>query len=355
LKGGLILPSRLDLELSTAAHKLIRDQIKVSPGESVLITTDSISDFRVAEEIAKAAESAGGKVMLAWHSTPEGYGQVTEAYLPEPLIACIPNTDVWIELNSQWLLYSTPWNKAVTNGRTRQVMLGGLSVDQLVRCIGKIDIRAQKEFQDKVVALTREARRMRLTNDAGTDVVFENDPKRPITNEIMYDTPGGHFLLGQIGWAPLESTINGMIAFDGAISGGGEAELGVLDEVITYVVEEGTIRDIRGGAKANLIKRWFEKLADPNMYIAAHVCYGFNPGARLEGTTTEDERVWGSTEWGFGYQGPMYSGGAAREAISHIDGVCLDCSVWLDERQLLDRGRVVWPEVAELARRLGRG
>ncbi len=346
------MPTRLDLELSAAAHKLIREQIRLRPNESVLITTDSVSDFRVAEEIAKAAESAGGRVMLAWHSTPEGYGRVTEAYLPEPLLACTSSTDVWIELNNQWLLYSSPWNKAVTNGRTRQVMLGGLTVEQLVRCIGKIDIQAQKEFQDKIVALTKGAKRMRITNDAGTDVSFENDPRRPVTNEIMYDKPGGHFLLGQIGWAPVEETINGTIAFDGAISGGGEAEIGVLDEVIVYLVEKGTIKDIQGGAKANIIRRWFEKLADPNMYVAAHVCYGFNPGARLEGTTTEDERVWGSTEWGFGYQGPMYSGGDAREAKSHIDGVCLNCSVWLDDQQLLDRGRIVHPEVVNLASRL---
>ncbi|MEW8958752.1 MAG: leucyl aminopeptidase, partial [Moorella sp. (in: firmicutes)] len=101
------MPSYLDLELAVAAYKLVREQLKVKTGESVLITTDSVSDFRVAEEIAKAAQSLGAKVMLAWHTTPEGYGQVTESYLPEPLIACIPHTDVWIELNNQWLLYST--------------------------------------------------------------------------------------------------------------------------------------------------------------------------------------------------------------------------------------------------------
>jgi leucyl aminopeptidase (aminopeptidase T) len=348
------MPTRLDLELSTAAYKLVHDQLKVKQGESVLISIDSVSDFRVAEEIAKVAQSFGAKVLLAWHSTPEGYGQVTEAYLPEPLIACIPNTDVWIELNNQWLLYSTPWNKAVTNGRTRQVMLGGLSVEQIVRCIGKVDIETQKAFQDKVVELTRQARKMRITNDAGTDITFENDVNRPITNEIMYDTPGGHFLLGQIGWAPIDDSINGTIAFDGAISGGGEAELGVLDEVITYIVEKGRIVDIVGGEKAKVIKKWFEKLNDPNMYLAAHVCYGFNPGAKLEGTTTEDERVWGSTEWGFGYRGPMYSGGPAREAKSHIDGICLNCSVWLDDKQLLDHGKVVLPELIPFAKALGK-
>jgi leucyl aminopeptidase (aminopeptidase T) len=344
----------MDLELSAAAYKLVHDQIKVKRGESVLITIDSISDFRVAEEIAKMAECMGGKIMVAWHSTPEGYGQVTEPYLPEPLLVCAPKTDIWIELNNQWLLYSKPWNEAVTNGRTRQIMLGGLSVEQLVRCIGKVDMEAQAQFQNTVVNLTKSAKKMRITNNAGTDIAFENDPNRPVTNELFYDTPGAHFLLGQIGWAPAEKTINGIIAFDGAISGGGEAELGVLDEVINYHVEAGKIVNISGGAKAKIIENYFKKLDDPNMYLAAHVCYGFNPGAKLEGTTTEDERVWGSTEWGFGFQGSMYTGGAPREAKSHIDGICKDCSVWLDEKQLLDNGKVVLPELVPLASQLGK-
>jgi len=82
------MPSYLDLELSQAAYKLMHDQVKVRKGESVLITIDSKADFRVAEEIAKVSEMLGAKVMLAWHSTPKGYGALTMPYLPEPLIAC---------------------------------------------------------------------------------------------------------------------------------------------------------------------------------------------------------------------------------------------------------------------------
>lgn len=347
------MPTYLDMELTKTAYKLLHDQIRLKKGESVLITTDSISNFRVAEEIAKMADALGGKVMLAWHSTPKGYGEVTLPYLPEPLIAGADKADVWIELNNQWLLYSSFWNRAVTNGRTRQVMLGGLSVEQMVRCIGMVDIDTQVAFQSRVVEMTRAASQMRITNRAGTDVTFRNDPARPINSEALYDKPGANFLIGQIGWAPIEESINGTIAIDGAISGGGDAELGVLDETISYHVEKGRIVDITGGKKAQIIRHWFEGLDDPNMYIAAHVCYGFNPNARLEGTTTEDERVWGSTEWGFGYQGPNYSGGKAREAKSHIDGICLDCTVYLDDRAILEEGKVVAPELLELARELG--
>jgi len=347
------MPTNRDLELFKAAYKTVREIIRVKEGENLLITIDSISDFRVAEEMAKAGEALGAKVMVAWHSTPKGYGKATDPYLPAPLIAACPEADAWIELNNQWLLYGTAWERAVTNGRTRNLMLGGLSADQIIRCIGEVDIEAQIAFQEKVVEITRRAKNMKIVSPAKTNVEFENDPNRPFANEHIADKPGGHFLTGQIGWAPKEESINGTLVFDGAVSGGGEAGIGVVTEPVTYEVEKGRIKHIRGGKEAEIVKKWFQKLNDPNMYTAAHVCYGFNPNARLGLTTTEDERVWGSTEWGFGYQGPMYSGGKPRVAASHIDGVCLACSVTCGDELLTKEGEVVHPDLVELAKACG--
>lgn len=39
-------------------------------------------------------------------------------------------------------------------------------------------------------------------------------------------------------------------------------------------------------------------------------------------------------------------------AASHCDGICLNTSVWLDGIQILDCGRVVHPELTEIAGRL---
>jgi leucyl aminopeptidase (aminopeptidase T) len=347
------MPTTSDLELFQAAYKTVKELLGVKAGENLLITIDSVSDFRVAEEMAKAGEALGCKVMVAWHSTPKGYGKAADPYLPAPLIAACPEADAWIELNNQWLLYGTPWERAVTNGRTRNLMLGGLSTDQLIRCIGEVDIVAQTAFQNKVVEITKRAKKMRITNASGTNVEFENHPDRPFANEHVAHTPGGHFLTGQIGWAPVEETINGILVFDAAISGGGEADIGVVAEPVSFEVEKGKIKKIHGGREAQIVRKWFDKLNDPNMDMAAHVCYGFNPNAKLGYATTEDERVWGSTEWGFGYQGPMYSGGAPRSAASHIDGVSLSCSVWCEDEQITKDGEVVHSELIELARAVG--
>jgi len=347
------MPTRHDLELAKAGHIVVNDMCAVAPGESVLITVDSAMDFRPAEEIAKVAEAAGGKVMVAWHSTPRGYGRVADSQLPEPLKQAIPAADVWIEFNDQWLLYSTSWTNAMFNGRTRYLFLGGLDSDRLVRCVTRLDMSLQQRFQNKVVELTGRASKMRVTTPAGTDVSFKNVPGRPITNELRADTPGAHFLVGQIGWSPREETIEGTIVFDGSFSGGGDADLGILIEPIKLRVERGRVVDIGGGTQAEQLRTWLEHLDDPNMYNLAHICYGFNPGAVLTGLCTEDERVWGATEWGNGHQGPMFDGDLP-DAVSHGDGICLCSTVWLDDVLLLEAGRVVHPELAEIARAIGK-
>ncbi len=347
------MPQMYELELGKAGHVIAWDMCRIKKGESILITVDSAMDFMPVEEVAKAAEAAGGKVLVAWHSTPRGYGKVADPQLPEPLKKAIPAADVWIEFNNQWLLYSTPWIEAMANGRTRYLFLGGLDRERVVRCISRLDMDLQERFQNKVVELTGRALKMRVTNPAGTDVSFENVPTRPITNELRADLPGPHFLVGQIGWAPLEESINGTIVFDGSFSGGGEADLGILTEPITLTVEKGRIKAITGGELAKKMSDWLKKLGDPNMYNLAHICYGFNPGAILTGLCTEDERVWGSTEWGNGYQGTMFKG-KLPAAVSHADGICLDSTVWLDNTLLLKEGKVVHPELTELATAMGK-
>jgi 2,5-dihydroxypyridine 5,6-dioxygenase len=347
------MPERYELELGKAGYVVAFQMCRIRKGETVLLTVDSVMDFKTVAETAKACEAAGGKVMVAWHSTPNGYGKVADPQLPESLKKAIPAADVWIEFNNQWLLYSTPWIEAMSNGRTRYLFLGGLDPERIVRCIAKLDMDLQEKFQNKVVELTHKAKKMRITTPMGTDISFENVSKRPITNELRADMPGPHFLVGQIGWAPAEQSINGVIVFDGSFSGGGEADLGILAHPIELSIKKGRIAEIKGQVEAQKMKGWLEKLGDPNMYNLAHVCYGFNPGAVLTGLCTEDERVWGSTEWGFGYQGPFFKG-KGISAVSHVDGICLDSSVWLDGQQIMDQGKLLEPRLAELAAKLGK-
>jgi len=348
------MPSTLDLEVAQAAYKVVTELCAIRRGESLLVTIDSAGTWRIAEELAKAGEAIGAKVMVAYHSTPVGVGKVGEPYHPDPLKAAIPATDVWIEVNAQWLGYSTPYEQAlVPPRRVRYLCLCGLNEERIVRLIGKVNLTAMAEFQDLVCDLTHAAKKMRVTTPAGTDVTFENDPRRPVLSEGWCRTPGSHFPLGQIAWAPIESTIQGDIVFDGSFYAGGPADLATLAQPITFRVREGVCHEIAGGEEAKLVRQWLASMNDPHVYHEAHICYGFNPGAKASGICVEDERIWGVTEWGFGHQGIQFQAGGVP-AVTHMDGICLNSSVWQDGMQILDEGKAVHPELAALAAKLGK-
>ncbi len=353
--GGIETMSKLlTLELANVAYKVVKEIVALKEGESLLITIDSNGDWIVAEELAKIGESLGAKVMVAYHSTPKGVGKVAEIYLPDSLKSAIPKTDVWLELNSQWLGYSAPFEEAlVPPKRVRYLCLCGLDVQRMVRFFGGIDLKAQDDFQNKVVDLTKRAGKMRITTPAGTDVSFENDPDRPVLSELWCHTPGAHFPLGQIAWAPIEESINGDIVFDCSFYAGGPADLPTLRTPITFQVKDGICVEINGGEEAKIVREWLDSLNDPGMYHEAHVCYGFNPGAKPSGTCVEDERIWGVTEWGFGHQGIQFKANGVQ-AVSHLDGICLNSSVWQDGEQVLKEGQIVHPKLTELAKKLGK-
>lgn len=344
----------LELELAVSAHKTVDDILKVKPGETLLVTIDSRADFRLAAAMARAGECAGAKTMIAYHSTAPAYGKAGEWRLPSSLFGAIERTDVWIELNDVWLYCNTAWEKATAEGtNTRYFHLGKMNPDSLWRCLGSLDLAALKEFMTAVADMTQAANQMRITNPAGTDVSFKN-AGRPVTNECGdASSPGVHFMLGQIGWAPLEESIAGEIVFDGSFHGGGSMDLGILRNPIKFVIEKGKIVAISGRGEAKLVKEWLAGLNDERMYHLAHTCYGFNPGAKLTGECTEDERIWGCTQWGFGYQAALFQG-ALGDAVTHGDGICLNSSVWLEGVQILAEGKVIEPKLAGLAKRLGK-
>jgi 2,5-dihydroxypyridine 5,6-dioxygenase len=337
-----------EFEVGKAA-RIMCDSLALKIGESVVITADTESDSRVVKTMAQAVHNAGAKPMVVLLATPLGVGKGADSMLPlEPLTACLKKADVWVEFNNQFLLYSTPYERVMeANKDIRYLGMIGMNVDMMIRTIGRVNLEPLRAFMLKVRDLTFEARKMRVTTPAGTDVSFENTKNHTTIScdTGRADVPGVHFLSGQIGWAPLLETVNGTIVFDGSIT----PPIGKLTQPVTLHVTSGRVIKIEGGWEAEQFEKWLRSFDDDNMFRLAHICYGFNPGAKLTGNVLEDERVWGCTEWGMGYQSAVDVPPDGIMAKSHTDGICLNSSVWLDNTQFLDRGKVVHPAVKALA------
>lgn len=344
------LVTYMDFELSYSATKLVRDVLKVSPGEEVAITADTASDWSVVEATARAIVVVGAKPVVILHQTPVGVGRAADQYLPiRSLTAVLTSTDVWIEYNRNWLLYSTPYWKAMELGRLRYICLVGMYADMMVRTIGRVDLDAMYRFQRKLAELTGRCRYMKISTPAGMNVEFENDPARPVLVEGEVQGPGEYMLFGQVDWAPIESSINGVIVFDGSVWP--PEDLGILKTPIKLFVRDGAVYRVDGGWEAKHFERWLKSFGDENMLRIAHISYGCNPGAKLSGNILEDERIWGVVEWGLGSQSPTFKG-KLGSAASHTDGVCMNPTVICDGEKIAENGDYVHPDLVELAQRL---
>jgi leucyl aminopeptidase (aminopeptidase T) len=349
--------SEYEFELGLAARKLADDILGVRQGETVAITGDTFSSREVMQAAARSVFELGGKPILMQVASPKGVGKAADPMLPlKTLIGALKGADVWIEFNYQWLLYSTVFDRVIEENRNiRYICLVGMNPDMMVRTIGRVDMHSLSEFLEKIAGLTAKGKRVQVTTSSGTDVSFENHPKRPpLVHSGVVSKGSVEMLPGQISWTPRLNTINGTIVFDGSIY----PPFGLLKEPVTLNVEKGRITGIDGGHQAKEFSFWLKNFKDESMYQLAHISYGFNPGARLTGDILEDERVWGATEWGIGNIGPKLVPDIPRgvPAASHSDGICLNSSVFVDGTRIMDKGKVVHPEeIARLAEKLTEG
>ncbi len=350
-----------EYELIKAGSILVKELFKLKPDETFVITADTESDSRVVDATASAAFTIGAKPLVIWLASPLGEGKAADPMLPvKALTAVLKEADAWVEFNKYFLQNSTPYNIAMKeNKKLRFLGLDGMNAAMMKRCIGRVNYPVLRNFLEKITEITRDAKYVRMTTALGTDVEFENaktqdgkpNPNHPFSTNAGYaDTPGVHFLAGQIGWVPDFKSINGTIVFDGSL-----VEMcGILKDPVSLTIEEGEIIKIEGGRQAMEFEDWTKSFNHPQMFKLAHATYGFHPGAMLTGIGVEDERIWGCTVWGMGAVDATFLNPGGISAPSHSDGICLNTSVWLDGKQIMEKGKMVKPDLAKLAKELGK-
>lgn len=332
-------------KLYNAARIVMQDMVRLKEGEAILIYADTASDGEVLDALAKAAYCAGGVVcVLVYAERPS-----VDMEPPKPLAAAMKASDVIIELAEKYIIHTQAYYEALAAG-ARTLSLTGVTRGIMERCIGGIDYSRMVEFGEALAEILRSASRMEVQTPAGTNLVFEFHGRPVFHNSGVVIKPGDQsFLGGQISWAPIEETIEGVIVIDGSIWP--PDELGLLKNPVKLMVEGGVIKCVEGGSEARIFEKWLESFGDPNMFKIAHVSYGFNPGARLTGKILEDERVFGCLEIGVGAQSPRFCGKVGR-AAAHADGVMLNPTVTLDSTLLEKDGVFLHPRLVNLQTRL---
>jgi leucyl aminopeptidase (aminopeptidase T) len=332
--------TRIGVELTRAAHRLVRYIRPIEKGHQVLISADSSTDMRVVEATAQAVYSAGGIPTIIFY--PASYMPMQT--VSEPLIGAASRAEVWFDFSISFQLFSPAYHAALLNGCI-YLMLNGMSADMMVRAIGQVDCKLLRQMSTWLYTQSQAAQKVRVATPAGTQLTMRVN----IAGDPFWESPpetGGYtqVLSGQSGFLVDRESVDGILVIDGSISL--PLDVGILHSPITLNVKGGYIQDIQGDVEARILENFLCHDKHPEALLIDHVCYGFNPGvSRLVGRILEDERLFGCIEFGVGavtYGSPV-----------HTDGICLNPSIWLDEMQIEENGRYVHPDLIQFCEQMG--
>ena len=337
----------LSLELAKGAYVLAKEVMLIKPNESVIVTGDTSSDKRVIDAVADAVYAIGGvPIVVNYATAPVAFQQP-----PAPIAAAVSKADVWIEFAYSTIMHSEAFQKSMESG-ARYINLTGMDVTMMVNTISKVDYITMVEFGEYLKSVLEKTDEIIVASPNGTNLKSYNKG-RGIKHSGQLATQKGFPIMlgGQVSWCPIETSINGTLVFDGAVFP--PKELGALNSPINLTVKDGRITKIEGGKEANIFSNWINGFDDPNMLRLAHYSMGFNPGVtKITGRIVEDERVFGSIEFGFGSQGATMMG-EFWNAASHTDGIVLNPTLTFDGQIFEKDGMFVDEKAIEFCKKLG--
>jgi len=317
----------ISAELHSASLIAVRDCMGVKPGERVLVITD-VKLRTIGYALFEATRSLGNDALLV-----EMVPRTTNGEEPPPEVAALmAQYDVVLCPTSKSLTHTDSRRAASAKG-ARIATLPGVTEEVMIRCMNA-DYTEIAARTFRLCDQMRTTKTIRVTAPAGTDITMPIEGREPHASSGLFREKGlsGNLPTGEAYLAPLEGLSNGIVVVDGSM-----ASVGMVDEPIRIVVNDGYATDITGGASARRLIELLEPHGKDGRTVA-EFGIGTNDKAILTGVILEDEKVMGTIHIAFGDNKSM--GGSVRVA-SHLDGLITQPTVWFDDRKIMEGGRLL--------------
>jgi leucyl aminopeptidase (aminopeptidase T) len=318
------------IEMMPGALKAVTQCAGVKPQENVVVACDT-NKMRLAEALAAAAYAVGGIPTILTFLPTGAHG----AQVPKAVVGAAARSDVFFMPTSWSMTHTDARIEAIKNG-ARVCTMCEVTEDCL--CAGGIqgDYEECDRLGRRIGALLEKAETVRMTSAGGTDLTGKIK-ERPVQYETgLFREPGQFAALpnSEINISPLEGTSEGVIVADVRVMGYGV----VSREPVTIEVKNGEVIDVSGGEAAGYLRDTLRAFNDPTAYTLAEFACGLNPACRIYSTNLED-----LGKLGFGHNGigSNYAIGGRVAAPCHIDVVYSEASLYIDDRLVLDRGRIL--------------
>jgi leucyl aminopeptidase (aminopeptidase T) len=212
---------------------------------------------------------------------------------------------------------------------TPQIMREGMRADYLV-----VD-----RLSTRVLDRVRQARTLRATTPAGTDVRVDLDPalRWVKTSGLISPDKWGNLPGGEVFTAPGE--VNGTFVIDGVVGDWLCDRYGLLkDAPLALTIEGNRLVDARSDNRNLRDDFWRYTHTDENSDRVGEVAIGTNIELRsVIGQILQDEKFPG-VHIAFGNPYGAHTG-ATWWSSTHIDVVGTQFDIWIDDARIMERGR----------------
>lgn len=315
-------------EICSAIKNLCEYCLEIKRGESVLIIADSLTR-EVAVLLEEGASQYTNQVMTM-------FIPVTPRDGAEPHIAvanAMSAVDVVLASTSKSITHTRARRQASQKG-VRIASMPGITVDMFVRGLNA-DYDAIRKRTEKLKDALKSGRRVRVTSDKGTDIIFSINKYLPIAETGLLREAGsfGNLPAGEVYIAPDEESAEGIIVFEQTMAG-----IGLLREPIKVFISAGKAVQIEGGEEAELLKQILSDVCDEGAYLLAEFGIGTNESVRITGKFLEDEKVLRTVHFAFGNNASM---GGHNKVPIHLDGLVINPDVTVDGKLIMKKGELI--------------
>ncbi|MBU7033010.1 MAG: aminopeptidase [Theionarchaea archaeon] len=192
-----------------------------------------------------------------------------------------------------------------------------------------------------IMGIATQSTRARLTSPAGTDLSATFSPRLkwvPDTGLLWYRGMFGNLPAGETYTCP--ESVDGVMVVDGILGDYFNEKFGDLQNTpVTIPVQHGrAVIDSVTCENATLQKEFAEYLRqDENANRVGEFACGTNTSLdHFVGNLLQDEKFPG-VHIAFGYPYPDHTG-ADWESGGHVDGIMRECTLWFDDRMIMENG-----------------
>ena len=332
-----------------AAFTAVLSRCAVGKGDTVAILSESLSRPVLVDLARLALSSIGCRSFAIEVPSPfepgppvRSTGACTALQQIGPVVSALSQATLVVDCTVEGLMHA-PELPAILKGGARVIYVSNEHPEALARLVPGDGL--EPLVKDHVKRL-RAAKSMRVSSAAGTDLAISLEGAVCGGNWGYTTKPGTmtHWPGGLALAFPAARSVNGTL-----VLAPGDVNLTFkryVERAVTLRIEDDYVTRIEGeGVDADLMRSYIAAWGDREAYAASHVGYGLNAQARWDSMALYDKRDFNGTELRAFAGNFLYSTGAnepaGRFTRGHFDLPLRNCTIALDDRVVVDAGKVL--------------